>query len=132
MRYLIYKSKHGVCPCGQKLGSAWKIFLVTARSLWSKYGGVWTKIGQCLEDSFSHCPFLVEQIWWCMFVVGRAERPRQPLREAGRGAISIKEILGENRGPASNQKNTICFKNYFYYITYLKNYNFFKKENRKK
>jgi hypothetical protein len=56
---------------------------------------VWTKIGQCLEDFFSHCPFPVEQTWWCVSVVGRAERPRQPLREAGRGAISIKEILGE-------------------------------------
>jgi hypothetical protein len=32
---LIYKSKHGVCLCGQKLGSAWKILPVTARSLWS-------------------------------------------------------------------------------------------------
>ncbi len=29
---------------------------------------------------------------------GRAGRPGQPLRGAGRGAISIKEILGENRG----------------------------------
>ncbi len=29
---------------------------------------------------------------------GRAGRPGQPLRGAARGAISIKEILGENRG----------------------------------
>jgi hypothetical protein len=29
---------------------------------------------------------------------GRAGRPGQSLRGAGRGAISIKEILGENRG----------------------------------
>jgi hypothetical protein len=34
---------------------------------------------------------------------GRAGRPGQPLWGAARGAISIKEILGENRGPASNQ-----------------------------
>jgi len=33
---LIYKSKRGV------------------------YLSVWTKIGQCLEDSSSHCPFPVE------------------------------------------------------------------------
>ncbi len=33
--YLIYKSKRGVCLCGQKLGSAWKILPITARSLWS-------------------------------------------------------------------------------------------------
>jgi hypothetical protein len=32
---LIYKSKHGVCLGGQKLGSAWKILPVNARSLWS-------------------------------------------------------------------------------------------------
>jgi len=29
---------------------------------------------------------------------GRAGRPGQPLRGAARSAISIKEILGENRG----------------------------------
>jgi len=29
---------------------------------------------------------------------GKAGRPGQPLRGAARGAISIKEILGENRG----------------------------------
>ncbi len=28
-----------VCLCGQKLGSAWKILPVTARSLWSVLGG---------------------------------------------------------------------------------------------
>ncbi len=33
--HLTYKSKHGVCLCGQKLGTAWKILSVTARSLWS-------------------------------------------------------------------------------------------------
>ncbi len=42
---VIYKSKHGVRPsvrlCGQKLGSAWKILPVTARSLWS-----WWQTGQ--------------------------------------------------------------------------------------
>jgi hypothetical protein len=64
--------------CGQKLGSAWKILSVIARSLWcvdknwAMLGrffqsllipcGVWTKIGQCLEDSFSHYPFLVELV----------------------------------------------------------------------
>jgi hypothetical protein len=55
---------------------------------------VWTKIGQCLEDSSSHCPFPVE------LVTNRAGagRPGQPLWGAARGAISIKEILGENRG----------------------------------
>jgi hypothetical protein len=30
---LIYKSKHDVCLCGQKLGSAWKNPPITTRSL---------------------------------------------------------------------------------------------------
>jgi hypothetical protein len=55
------------------VGSAWKILPVTVCSLWS--------------------PFPV-----CGDKQGRVGRPGQPLRGAGRGAISIKEILGENRG----------------------------------
>jgi len=56
---------------------------------------VWTKIGQCLENSSSHslpvpCGAGDKQ--------GRTGRPRQPLRGAARGAISIKEILEENWG----------------------------------
>jgi hypothetical protein len=42
LHIMIYKSKHGVCLCGQnvclcgqKLGNAWKILPVTAPSLWS-------------------------------------------------------------------------------------------------
>jgi len=44
---------------------------------------------------------------WCLSVCGdkqgkvgqdRVGRPGQPLQGAGRGAISIKKILGENRG----------------------------------
>ncbi len=56
--------------CGQKLGSAWKILPVTARSLWWQTGQ-----GR-----------------------GRAGRPGQPLQGVERGAISILKILGENRG----------------------------------
>ncbi len=59
------------------VANAWKILPVTARSLWglSVCGDKQGKAGQ-----------------------GGAGRPRQPLQGAGRGAISIKEILGENRG----------------------------------
>ncbi len=53
---------------------------------------VWTKIGQCLEDSSNHCSFPME------LVTNRARWPGQPLWGAMRGAIFIKEILGENRG----------------------------------
>jgi hypothetical protein len=46
--------------------------------------------------------YILKQTWWCLSVCGdkqgRVGRPGQPLRGVGRGAISIKEILGENRG----------------------------------
>jgi hypothetical protein len=72
---LIYKSKHSVCL------------------------SLWTKIGQCLEDSSSHCPFPVELVTNRAGAgQGMAGRPGQPLWGAARGAISIKEILWENRG----------------------------------
>ncbi len=44
-----------------------------------------------------HCPFPVS-LSVCGDKQGRAGRPGQPLRGAGRDAISIKEILGKNRG----------------------------------
>jgi len=47
---------------------------------------VWTKIGQCLEDSSSHCPFPVEQ------VTNRAGRQGQG--RAGRPGKKTWEILG--------------------------------------
>ncbi len=46
-------------------------------------------------------------------VTSRAGRPGPPLRGAGRDAISIKEILEENRGPASNQTKIQIFKKIF-------------------
>jgi len=62
------------------VGSAWKILPVIARSLWclSVYGDKQGRAGQGRA--------------------ARAGQPGQPLRGAGRGAISIKKILGENRG----------------------------------
>jgi len=69
LRNILYIKATMVSVC---VGSAWKILPVTARSLWS-----WRQTGQGR---------------------GRAGQPRQPLRGATRGAISIKEILGENRG----------------------------------
>ncbi len=66
---IFYRIKATVSVC---VGSAWKILPVTACSLW------------CLSI--------------CGDKQGRAGQPGQPLRGAGRGAISIKEILGENWG----------------------------------
>ncbi len=62
---------------------------------------VWTKIGQCLEDSSSHCPFPVELVTNRAGAgQGMAGQGGQGSRCGGaaRGAISIKEILRENQG----------------------------------
>jgi hypothetical protein len=62
---------------------------------------VWTKIGQCLEDSSSHCPFPVE------LVTNKAGA-----RQGGQGSrcggprevpVLLKKFLGKTEGPASNQ-----------------------------
>jgi len=50
------------------------------------------------EDSSNDSRSLWSPFPICGDKQGRARRPRQPLRGAGRGAISIKEILGENQG----------------------------------
>jgi len=55
--------------------------------------------------------YILKQTWWCLSICGdkqgRVGQPGQPLRGARRGAISIKEILGENRGTCiSSNKNT--------------------------
>jgi hypothetical protein len=64
---------------------------------------------------------------------GRAGRPGQPLWGAARGAISIKEILGENRGPASNQTKIHFKKKILFIIEHIKKTRIFlkkKKENK--
>jgi len=66
---------------------------------------------------------------WCLSVCGdkqgrvgqdRVGRPGQPLQGAGRGAISIKKILGENRGPASNQTKIQFFLKNIFIIEHIK------------
>jgi len=59
-------------------------FLYIKANMVSVCLSVWTKIGQCLEDSSSHCPFLVVTN---KAGQGRARRPGQPLRGARRGLI---------------------------------------------
>jgi hypothetical protein len=60
---------------------------------------VWTKIGQCLEDSSSHCPFHVE------LVTNRARQGSQGSRCEGPHEVLflLKKSLGKTEGPASNQ-----------------------------
>jgi hypothetical protein len=67
----------------------------------SVYLSVWTKIGQCLEDSSSHCPFPVE------LVTNRAGAGQggQGSRCGGPREVPflLKKSLGKTGGPASNQ-----------------------------
>ncbi len=83
---------------------------------------VWTKIGQCLEDSSSHCLFPVE------LVTNRAGRPGQLLRGVTGGAISIKEILGKTGGPASNQTKIQFFFLIIFIIEHIKKTRIFLKK----
>ncbi len=66
---------------------------------------MWTKIGQSLEDSSSHCPFLVELVYnrWknrIGEVITGAGQGGQGSRYEGPSEVSflLKKILGENRG----------------------------------
>jgi hypothetical protein len=68
---------------------------------------VWTKIGQCLEDFSSHCPFPVE------LVTNRVGRPGQPLWGPREVPFLLKKSLGKTGGPASNQTKIQFFKNFF-------------------
>ncbi len=49
---------------------------------------VWTKIGQCLEDSFSHCPFPVE------LVTNRAGQGRAGQGRAWQGRAARAAAVG--------------------------------------
>jgi hypothetical protein len=64
---------------------------------------VWTKIGQCLENSFSHCPFPV--------VTNKARQGGQGSRCGVLGEVPflLKKSLGKTGGPASNQTKIIFF-----------------------
>ncbi len=68
---------------------------------------VWTKIGQWLEDSSSHCPFPVE------LVTNRAGAGQggQGSRCGGPREVPflLKKSLGKTGGPASNQTNIYIF-----------------------
>jgi hypothetical protein len=72
--------------------------------------------GQCLEDSSSHCPFPVVTN---RAGQGKAGRPGQPLRGAGRGAILLKKSLGKTGGPASNQTKIQIFKKNIFIVEHI-------------
>jgi len=61
-------------------------------------------------------------------VTNRARRPGQPLRGAGPGAISIKEILGKTEGPASNQTKVQIFFKIIFIIEHIKKTRIFLKK----
>jgi hypothetical protein len=49
-----------LCLVGSSIYPTNQILYIKATWCPSVRPSVWTKIGQCLEDSFSHCPFPVE------------------------------------------------------------------------
>jgi hypothetical protein len=116
--YLIYKSKHGVHP---------SICLF-----------VWTKIGQCLEDYSSHCPFPVE------LVTNKAGAGQGMVGQGGQGGrcggsrevpFLLKKSFGKTKGPASNQTKIHFFFKKNFIIEHIKKTRIFlkkKKEKRKK
>jgi hypothetical protein len=92
---------------------------------------VWTKIGQCLEDSSSHCPFPVE------LVTNRAGHGRAARAAAVGGPREVpfllKKSLGKTGGPASNQTKIQFKKKILFIIEHIKKTRIFlkkKKENK--
>jgi len=87
---------------------------------------VWTKIGQCLEDSSSHCPFLV--------VTNRAGqgqgRAAKVAAAGGPGKVPflLKKSLGKTGGPASNQTKIQFFLKIIFIIEHIKKTRIFLKK----
>jgi hypothetical protein len=74
---------------------------------------MWTKIGQCLEDSSSHYPFHV--------VTNRAGQGGQGSRCGGPGEVPflLKKSLGKTEGPASNQTKIQFLKKNIFIIEHI-------------
>jgi hypothetical protein len=91
---------------------------------------VWTKIGQCLEDSSSHCPFPVE------LVTNRAGAGQggQGSRCGGPREVPflLKKSLGKTGGPASNQTKIQFFKKILFIIEHIKKSRIFLKKKKEK
>jgi hypothetical protein len=88
---------------------------------------VWTKIGQCLEDSSSHCTLPV--------VTNRAGWGGQGSRCGGPGKVPflLKKSLGKIGGPASNQTKIQFLKKIIFIIEHIKKTSiFYKKKIEKK
>jgi hypothetical protein len=96
---------------------------------------VWTKIGQCLEDSSSHCPFPVE------LVTNRAGAGQGMAGQGGQGSrcvgprevpFLLKKSLGKTRGPASNQTKIQFKKKILFIIEHIKKTRIFLKKKKEK
>jgi hypothetical protein len=77
---------------------------------------MWTKIGQCLEDSSSHCPFPVE------LMTNRVGQGGQGSRYGGPREVPflLKKSLGKTGGPTSNQTKIQFKKKIFSLYNILK------------
>jgi hypothetical protein len=96
--------------------------------VWTKCLSLWTKIGQCLEDSSSHCPFPVE------LVTNRAGQGGQGSRCGGPREVPflLKKSLGKTRGPASNQTKIQFFLKILFIIEHIKKTRIFLKKKKNK
>ncbi len=93
---------------------------------------VWTKIGQCLEDSSSHCPFLVELV--TNRAGARHGRAARAAAVGGRCGVPflLKKSLGKTGGPASNQTKKYIFKKILFIIEHIKKTRIFLKKKKEK
>jgi hypothetical protein len=73
---------------------------------------VWTKIGQCLEDFSSHCPFPVELVTNRAGQGSRCGGPREV-------PFLLKKSLGKTGGPASNQTKIQFFLKIIFIIEHI-------------
>jgi len=100
---------------------------------------VWNKIVPCLEDSSNHCPFPVEQTWWCLSVCGDKQggAGRGTARQGGQGSrcgglgempFLLKKSLGKTEGLASNQTKIQFFKKIIFIIEHIKKTRIFLKK----
>jgi hypothetical protein len=102
-----------------------RLFYILKQTWWCL--SVWKKIGQCLEDSSSHCPFPVELVT-NRARRGKAGRPGQPLRGADEVPFLLKKSLGKTKGPASNQTKIQFLKKIIFIIEHIKKTKIFLKK----
>jgi len=110
-----FQSLHVPCGASYILKQTW----------WCLF--VWTKIGQCLENSSSHCPYPMELVTNRAGQGGQGSRCRGP-REA---PFLLEKSLGKTGGPTSNQTKIQFLKKIIFIIKHIKKTIIFLKRKKK-